>query len=173
MSGLSRTSSQSKKKNKSKAHINTSNGILVDPTSELSQPGPWSPLPAPPFMTLVTDGLGGWAIVKPITITYTMNIIGDIETADLRSCSQIASSDGTLSEFFGRRRIPGTAGTTKLQLMVNGSAISGVVLTWTRHDQDFAYKRTRFTLNVKKGDLIELKLLDAETDASDIYMKLQ
>jgi len=36
-------------------------GVLIHP-SEITQPGVWSPAPAPAGYTIVTDGVGGWTI---------------------------------------------------------------------------------------------------------------
>ena len=48
-------------------------GVLIDP-SEITQPGAWSPGPAPPGYVMETDGLGGWLIVPSASALRTLDI---------------------------------------------------------------------------------------------------
>jgi hypothetical protein len=83
--------------------------------------------------------------------------------------SEISPLIVTLSAFLGRRGTTGTAGTTTVQLEVNGGAVTGATLSWTTSDGAYSLKTTTFTpVTIFAGDRISFRLTSAETNAFDV-----
>jgi hypothetical protein len=85
------------------------------------------------------------------------------------AASEIVSSPVTLTNFRGRRGVPGSAGTTTIQLELNGIAVGGAVLSWTPVDAAFALKTVGIALAVVAGDRLSIRLTSAETGGEDVF----
>lgn len=93
----------------------------------------------------------------------------DSATLPLTNCGiEIVQTTKTLTTFQARRGTPGTAGTTTVQLELNGSPVIGATLSWTSGDAAFALKTVAITLAVVVGDRLSFRLTSAETGAEDI-----
>lgn len=75
----------------------------------------------------------------------------------------------TLLLFQGRRGVPGTAGTTSVQLELNGVAVVGAILSWTPVDPAFDLQIIVIALPVVVGDRLSIRLLSAETGGEDVF----
>lgn len=87
----------------------------------------------------------------------------------LNAASEIVASVATLLSFRGRRAVPGSAGTTTIQLEHNGAPVVGAVLSWVPGDAAFALKTVAISLAVAAGDRLSIRLTSAETGGEDIF----
>ena len=93
----------------------------------------------------------------------------DAVALPLTNCGiEIVQTTKTLTSFQARRGTPGTAGTTTIQLELNGVAVVGATLSWTTADAAFALKTVAITVAVVVGDRLSFRLTSAETGAEDI-----
>lgn len=87
----------------------------------------------------------------------------------LDAASEIVSVGTLLTLFQGRRAVPGTAGTTTVQLELNGVAVPGAVLSWTPVDPAFDLQSVVIAVPVVVGDRLSIRLLSAETGGEDVF----
>lgn len=96
----------------------------------------------------------------------TMSIDGNLNWLGVLPASQegpeAVAYTTTFTEFRARRGIPGSSGTTTIQLEVNGIAQTGATLSWTFSDGAFLLKQTSIGVLVVAGDIISLKVLEIE-----------
>jgi hypothetical protein len=108
----------------------------------------------------------------PATIMLFQMQLGnalDSVSLPLTNCGiEIVQTAKTLTSFQARRGTPGTAGTTTIQLELNGAAVGGATLSWTTADAAFALKTVAITVAVVVGDRLSFRLTSAETGAEDI-----
>lgn len=83
--------------------------------------------------------------------------------------SEIVAVAATLLNFRGRRAVPGSAGTTTVQLELNGAAVGGAILSWMPADPAFDLKTVVIALPVVAGDRLSISLTSAETDGEDVF----
>lgn len=86
--------------------------------------------------------------------------------------SEISVRSNTLVQMKGRRGVAGAAGTTTLQLEINGVPQTGATLSWTPSDAAFALKDVTFPspIAVNSGDRISFRITSVETGApEDIF----
>jgi len=107
------------------------------------------------------------SVPTPQPLGVSMDVAGFFAVGnDLGSSNIIGAT--TLIMFSGRRAIPGTIGTTSIQLEINGVALAGAVLNWTPADLAWAYKSQVISQAVALGDRLSLRILTAETGGSTI-----
>ena len=80
-----------------------------------------------------------------------------------------ASAAVTLTRFSARRGVPGTSGTTTIQLEVDGAAVSGATLSWVPADAAFTEKVIGVSQAIVLGNDVSFRLTAAEVGAEDIY----
>jgi hypothetical protein len=86
--------------------------------------------------------------------------------------SEISPLGVFLSALRGRRASPGVAGTTTIELEINGSVVAGATLSWVPSDGAYALKTTTFTPTaVLVGDRISFRLTSSETNAFDVFVE--
>lgn len=78
-------------------------------------------------------------------------------------------SAGTLTEFAGRRGTGG-AGTTTVQLEINGAPVAGATLSWTNADPFAALKTVSGSWPVAKHDYVSFRILSAETGGNTLVL---
>lgn len=103
---------------------------------------------------------------------YQFEIGPDLDTFSLpfvNAASEIVSTGTTLTIFRGRRAVAGSAGTTTVQLELNGAAVGGAVLSWTSADIAFTLKTVSIALAVVAGDRLSIRLTSAETGGEDVF----
>lgn len=123
---------------------------------------------APSFAFIPFSGGG-----PPIpTIFFSMTLGGSLDTPTLPlsgNGSEISSGAGMLTVFQARRGVAGSAGTTTIQLELNGVAIPGATLSWTPLDADFTLKSVAVAVAFLVGDRLSFSLTSAETGGQDIF----
>lgn len=108
----------------------------------------------------------------PMTITLYQMQLGnalDVPTLPLTLCGlEVVQTTKTLTTFRARRGTPGSAGTTTIQLELNGVLVVGATLSWTPVDPAFSLKTVAILVAVVAGDRLSFSLTSAETDGQDI-----
>lgn len=80
----------------------------------------------------------------------------------------------TLVMFSARRGVAGTAGTTTIQLELNGSPVGGAVLSWTNADAAFARKTVVISQATSAGDYVSFRITSVETGSpEDIFAEVR
>ncbi len=119
------------------------------------------------------SGFSGFAAKTP----YQMGLGGRLSAlASLPVVNlgvEIIGTATTLTVLRARRGVAGSAGTTTIQLEVNGSAIGGATLSWTSSDANFDLKSTSISQAVSAGDYVSFRVTSRETGAEDIYAEAE
>lgn len=68
----------------------------------------------------------------------------------------------TYTIFRGRRQIPGTSGTTTIQLELNSVPVVGATLSWNSTDAAFTLKTTAISVAVTGGDYLSFRVTSIE-----------
>ncbi|MGD9728061.1 MAG: hypothetical protein AB7L09_00135 [Nitrospira sp.] len=129
------------------------------------------------FATDVTTGAAVWKDVSDVgasssSAVLEMTLGGELDYPDLPLTNigtELANIAGTLTTFAARRGVPGSSGTTTIQLEVNGSAIVGATLSWTSADAAFALKTVSISQAVSQNDRVSFRLTAGETGGEDIF----
>jgi len=107
-----------------------------------------------------------------MTITLYQMQLGnalDVPTLPLTLCGlEVVQTTKTLTTLRARRGTPGSAGTTTIQLELNGVLVGGATLSWTPVDPAFTLKSVGILVAVVAGDRLSFSLTSAETSAEDI-----
>lgn len=133
-------------------------GSLIDLTSEVSGTLPVGNLPA----AALTGG-------APAPIP--LSLLGSLDALSLPLLlvgPELVQQATTLTKFHGKRRIKGSAGSTSIQLELNGAPVSGAVLTWPNTDANDTPKTAVISQAVSVLDVISFRVLSVETGAEDI-----
>ena len=100
----------------------------------------------------------------------TMPFLGTISVlTDLGS--NLIPRAGTLTLFQARRGTAGGAGTTTIELEVNGTP-TGDTLSWPNTDANFTLKSVVISQAVTLGDRVSFRVTAAETAASDLFAQV-
>lgn len=106
----------------------------------------------------------------------SLSIGGAIDALDLPFGNlgiEVMPEGAAFQSFMAKRGVPGSSGTTTIQLELNGSPVSGATLSWTSADAAFADKSvTGLSVFVDEGDRLSLRVTSAEVGAEDIYAKV-
>lgn len=86
--------------------------------------------------------------------------------------AEIVASSATLTVFQARRGVPGSSGTTTIQLELNGSAVSGATLSWAFTDGAYSLKTIVISQAVSVGDRLSFRITAAEVNAEDIFAEV-
>jgi len=124
------------------------------------------------FLVDPTAGAAIWATFSGQGTVYQFEIGQELDAFDipfLNAASEIVSSAKTLTTFSGRRAVPGSAGTTTVQLELNGAPIGGAILSWTPVDLAFALKTVAISVSIVAGDRLSIRLTSAETGGEDVF----
>jgi hypothetical protein len=120
--------------------------------------------------TTISVDVGG-AQTYNMTLMGKFSLSGPLPRGNIGP--EIAGEDTKLRDFRARRAIPGSAGSTSIQLEVNGSLVSGAILTWTSGDPAFTLKSVPMALDILAGDRLSFRMLTKETGpAEDIYAEV-
>lgn len=106
------------------------------------------------------------------TESFQMVLGGELTVPDLPLVNfgiEISGSSFTMTEFRARRGVSGSSGTTTIQLEINGSPISGAILSWVSSDVNFSEKSVGISESISAGDRISCRLTSAEIGAEDIF----
>jgi len=101
---------------------------------------------------------------------YSLTLGGCLETL-VGAGIEVVAERITLTLFQAQRGIPGTSGTTTVELELNGVA-TGYTLSWLSSDPAFTLKTLAITLPVVAGDRISFSVTSVEVAAEDIYAKV-
>jgi len=106
--------------------------------------------------------------------THNMNLHGKLANLGglpaVNIGPELIGGSTTLVDFRARRRLPGAAGTTTIQLEINGAAVGGATLSWTPADGAFALKSVVIAVAVIAGDRISFRVNSRESGSpEDIY----
>lgn len=119
------------------------------------------------------SGPSGFSGFSGLSFGLQMGIGGRLPTAGLPETGlgvEIVPITTMLQYFRGRRSTPGTAGTTTVQLEINGSPVTGASLSWVSSDPAFTLKTATFTPTaIGPGDYVSIRLTAAETNAYDVH----
>jgi hypothetical protein len=124
------------------------------------------------FLVDPTAGAAVWITFSGQGTVYQFEIGQELDTFTLpflNAASEIVSGAKTLTLFSGRRAVPGSAGTTTIQLELNGSPIGGAILSWTPSDLAFALKTVAISVPIVSGDRLSIRLTSAETGGEDVF----
>jgi hypothetical protein len=124
------------------------------------------------FLVDPTAGAAVWVTFSGQGTVYQFEIGQELDTFDipfLNAASEIVSSAKTLTTFSGRRAVPGSSGTTTVQLELNGAPIGGAILSWTPSDLAFALKTVAISVSIVAGDRLSIRLTSAETGGEDVF----
>lgn len=105
----------------------------------------------------------------------SMTIGGNLSTPTLPSVNlgvEIENQATTLTILQGRRGVPGTSGTSTIQLEINGAAIGGASLSWASTDAAFTFKSVAISQAVAVGDYVSFRLTAAEANGEDIFLEV-
>jgi hypothetical protein len=109
--------------------------------------------------------------------TLNMNVLGNLSFAGslpaVNLGPELTGGPTTYIDFRGRRAVPGTAGTTSIQLELNGTPVGGAVLSWLSSDPAFTLKSAVIALAVVAGDRLSFRLVSREAGSPrDIYTEV-
>ena len=109
--------------------------------------------------------------------THNMNLHGKLSNLGglpaVNIGPELVGGSTTLVDFRGRRRVAGVAGTTTIQLEINGAAIGGATLSWTAADGAFSLKSIVIAEIVAAGDRLSFRVTSRETGSpEDIYAEV-
>jgi len=111
--------------------------------------------------------LASGPVVTPQPLGVSMDVAGFFSVGtDLGSSNIIGAC--TLLLFSGRREIAGTAGTTSIQLEINGAPLAGAVLSWVPADVAWARKSVVLSQAVALGDRLSFRILTAEVGGAGL-----
>lgn len=116
---------------------------------------------------------GGWTDLG--AVPFNLTALGSLNaqaTPVTGLAPTIIGRRGLLVRFLGRRGTPGSAGTTSVQLELNGTPIPGAVLSWTSADAANAFKGvTGLAVDIVEGDLLSFRITSSEGGAAaNLYL---
>jgi len=122
-------------------------------------------------------GSGGGGGGTGASNTLNMNVHGNLSFAGglpaVNLGPELVGGATTFVDFRARRAVPGSSGTTTIQLEVNGTAVGGATLSWLSSDPAFTLKSTVIAVAVSAGDRISFRLNSREGGAPrDIYAEV-
>jgi hypothetical protein len=106
-----------------------------------------------------------------------MNVLGNLAFAGplprVNIGPELTGGPTTYIAFRARRGIPGSAGTTSIQLELNGVAVVGAILSWLSTDAAYTLKSIGIGVAVIAGDRLSFRLLSREAGSPrDIYAEV-
>jgi len=109
--------------------------------------------------------------------TLNMNALGNLSLAGTLPAvnlgPELVGGAATFVDFRARRAVPGSSGTTTIQLEVNGAPIGGATLSWLSTDPAFSLQSTVIAVPVVAGDRISFRLTSREGGSPrDIYAEV-
>ena len=109
--------------------------------------------------------------------TLNMNALGNLAFAGPLPATNIGpeltGGPTTYIAFRARRALPGSAGTTTIQLELNGTAVGGAILSWTSADVAFTLKSIVIAVGVIAGDRLSFRITSREAGSPrDIYAEV-
>jgi hypothetical protein len=122
-------------------------------------------------------GSGGGGGGTGSSNTLNMNALGNLTFAGLLPATnvgpELTGGPTTYIDFRARRGSAGSAGTTTIQLELNGAAIVGAILNWTSADPNFTLKSVVIALPVIAGDRLSFRITSRESGTPrDIYAEV-
>ena len=111
-----------------------------------------------------------WNIRK--AIQYQMQLSGKIFSSVTDIGIEIVGKSTHFTTFRGMRATPGSAGTTTIQLEIDGAAITGATLSWASTDPAYELKEVSISQTIEAGQRISFRTTSAETNARDIYTEI-
>lgn len=120
-------------------------------------------------------GLGGGG--TGASNTLNMNALGNLAFAGplprVNIGPELVGGVTTFVDFRARRGVPGSSGTTTIQLELNGTPIVGATLSWTPADAAFSLKTVVISVAVVAGDRLSFRLNSREGGSpQDIYAEV-
>jgi hypothetical protein len=122
-------------------------------------------------------GSGGGGGGTGASNTLNMNVLGNLAFAGplprVNIGPELTGGPTTYTAFRARRGIPGAAGTTSIQLELNGVAVAGAILSWISTDVAYTLKSIGIGVPVIAGDRLSFRLLSREAGSPrDIYAEV-
>lgn len=99
-----------------------------------------------------------------------MTLGGELEV--LQGCGREPLQLGRLILFSAWREVPGSSGTTTVQLEINGAPVSGTQLSWVPGDAAGTRKEVTISQAVARGDRASFRILQAEAGAEDLQAEV-
>lgn len=124
-----------------------------------------------------STGIGGGGSGTGAENTLNMNALGNLALAGalprVNVGPELTGGATTYVDFRARRAVPGTSGTTTIQLEHNGVAVVGAILSWTSADAAFTLMSVAIALPVIAGDRLSFRITSREAGSPrDIYAEV-
>lgn len=122
-------------------------------------------------VTGLGSGGGGADAQLHMSILGPLSAAGTLPRVNLGP--ELSGVAATFVDWRGRRRVPGSAGTTSIQLELNGVPVVGAILSWTSGDLAFSLKSVVIAVVVVVGDRLSFRLTSREAgDPRDIITEV-